>query len=134
MFRIIYLFVCICVSRGFPSPVTSFGMRVGDRIIKIEKLEDNKPFDNEGSKHHGMDERYEIVTDRDHEKISKIDLNFKRKDLLKTLESVHFSLENKLALIREHSHLSDMFDYSIRGFDLYSGGLNHEFDDWSDEF
>ena len=134
MFRIIYLFVCICFSKGLPYYVSSFGMRLGDRVIKIEKLEDNKPFDGEGSVDHGTDERYERVTSPDNESISKIHLNFKKKDLLKRLESVNLSLENKLALIRENSHLSDIFDNSIKVIDLYAGGLHHEFDDWSDEF
>ena len=133
MFRIIYLFLLICLSKGFPYPVSGFGMRVGDKIIKVEKLEDNKPFENQGSVNHGMDERYETVTHRDHESISKIDENFQKIKMLKTLENIHLSVEYKLALIRENSHLSDIFDNSLKVINLYEGGLHHEFDDWSDE-
>ena len=134
MFRIIYLFIFIYISKVFPYHVSSFGMRVGDRIIKVEKMEDIKPFDNEGSVNDGMDERYETISRPDHESISKIEENFQKRKMLKTLENINISLEYKLALIRENSHLSDIFDNSIKAINLYKGGLHHEFNDWSDDF
>ena len=135
MFRIIYLLLCILFTTGFPNIVNGgFGIRVGTRIIHVEKLEDRKPFNENVKLNEGIDERYDIEVTPDNESITKINLNFRRRDLLRTLESVHYSLENKLALIRENSHLSDMLDYSAKGIDLYAGGLMHEFDNWSDEF
>ena len=129
MMKLYLLFIIILQIKSYSIPSNIFMMKLGDKTnINLDINKEVKGIlINDGKDNEGIDMKYPIIENKNNEEQKKIYNNIEKLKLLRTLESHHYTLENRISRIKSYDYLFD----SKKLVDLTSGGL---YDDWDNEF
>ena len=126
MMKLYLLLIIISQIKSYSIPSNIFMMKLGDKTnINLEINKEVKGIlINDGKDNEGIDIRYPTIENKNYEEQTKIYNNIEKLKLLRTLESYHYTLENRISRIRDYDYLFD----SKKSVDLTAGGLYNDWD------